>query len=135
MALNNELLKVTSWLVANQLTINVAKSHFMVFHRARIKLDDVSVELCGSTLEQLNYTKFLGMIIDNKLNFINHICYIKSKISKGLGIIIKARKNLNRKVLVNLYNTFVFPYLIYCIEIWGNACDTHLDPLIKLQKK
>ena len=29
----------------------------------------------------------------------------------------------------------MFPYLIYCLEIWGNACQSHLDPIIKLQKK
>ena len=35
----------------------------------------------------------------------------------------------------NLYFSFVYPYLIYCFEVWGNAHDTYLDPLIKLQTK
>ena len=35
----------------------------------------------------------------------------------------------------NMYFTFIYPYLIYCIEVWGNAQHTHLDPLIKIQKK
>ena len=35
----------------------------------------------------------------------------------------------------NRYYSFVYPYLIDCIEVWGNAHDTYLDPLIKLQKK
>ena len=52
-----------------------------------------------------------------------------------MGIILKARKFLNRKVLLQLYNSFVYPYLIYCVEIWGNAADIHLDPIIKMQKK
>ena len=30
---------------------------------------------------------------------------------------------------------FVYPYLIYGVEIWGNACNAYIDPLIKLQKK
>ena len=34
-----------------------------------------------------------------------------------------------------MYFTFIYPYLIYCIEVWGNAQHTHLDPLIKIQKK
>ena len=34
-----------------------------------------------------------------------------------------------------MYHSFVFPYLIYCIEIWGNASAIHLEPLIKIQKK
>ena len=80
-------------------------------------------------------TKFLGVIIDDKLSFIRHITYIKSKISKGLGILLKARKYLNRKCLLNLYYTFIYLYLTYCVAVWGNTPDTHIDPLIKLQKK
>ena len=34
-----------------------------------------------------------------------------------------------------MYFTFIYTYLIYCIEVWGNAHQTHLDPLIKIQKK
>ena len=34
-----------------------------------------------------------------------------------------------------MYFTFVYPYLIYCIEVWGNAFDSHLTPLINIQKK
>ena len=133
--LNNELEKITKWLASNKLTLNIVKSHYMIFHRARIKDEKCKVLLSNSTLDHVRFTKFLGMIIDEKLNFINHINYIKNKISKGLGIIIKARKYLNKNVLINLYNSYVFPYLIYCVEIWGNTCTTHLDPLIKLQKK
>ena len=35
----------------------------------------------------------------------------------------------------NMYFTFIYPYLIYCIEVWRNAQHTHLDQLIKIQKK
>ena len=48
---------------------------------------------------------------------------------------IKIRQYLDKVTLRNLYFTFVYPYLIYCVEVWGNACDTHLDPIIKIQKK
>ena len=34
-----------------------------------------------------------------------------------------------------MYHSFVLPYLIYCVEIWGNASAIHLDSLIKIQKK
>ena len=63
--------------------------------------------------------KFLGVIIDEKLSFTRHISYIKNKISKTMGIIIKARKYINKKCIVNLYHSFDFPYLTYCTEIWG----------------
>ena len=61
--------------------------------------------------------------------------YTKNKISMGLDIITKARRYLNRETLLKLYNAFVFPYLTYCVEVWGTAPKKYLDPLIKIQKK
>ena len=66
--LNIELHKITVWLESNKLTLNVVKSHFMIFHRAKLKLTKPDVKLCSTTLEQVKYTKFLGIIIDEKLN-------------------------------------------------------------------
>ena len=134
-SLNSELAKLTDWLKANKLSINVSKTHYMVFHRSRRKLDKEDILLDNTIIKQVTFTKFLGIIIDDKLKWIHHISYIKNKISKGMGIILKARKVLKRKVLLQLYHSFVIPYLIYCVEIWGNASDIHLHQLITTQKK
>ena len=133
--LNEELAKLNIWLNANKLTINIAKSHYMVFHRGKRKSDLRSPVLNNVSLERAQCTKFLGIIIDDGLKWTNHISYIKNKIAKGFGIILRARKFFNKKTLLNLYHAFIFPYLIYCVEIWGNAANIYLDPLIKLQKK
>ena len=79
--------------------------------------------------------KFLGINIDNKLKWHEHIIYIKNKVSKAISIIYKARKYANKQTVKQMYYTFVFPYLIYCCEIWGNTSHTYLDSLIKYQKK
>ena len=60
---------------------------------------------------------------------------MKNKISKSIGILIKFRPYLDKVTLRNLYFTFVYPYLIYFVEVRRNACETHLDPIIKIQKK
>ena len=135
--INAELAKLTVWLSANKLTLNTSKSHFMTFHRAKLKSSDtkIPVILSNTILEQVTFIKFLGVIIDNKLTFERHIVYTKNKISKGLGIITKARKYLNRETLLRLYNAFVFPYLTNCVEVWGTTPKKYLDPLIKIQKK
>ena len=87
----------------------------MVFHRSRRKLDKQDILLDNTIIKQVTFTKFLGIIIDDKLKWIHHISYNKNKISKGMGIILKARKVLKRKVLLQLYHSFVIPYLIYCV--------------------
>ena len=127
--LNIELASLLEWLNANRLTLNVDKTFYMLFHRKRIKIDNLKLTIGQGTLKQTSQCKYLGLIIDNKLNWAAHIAHIKSKISKCVGILIKARPCLSRKCLLDLYYSFAYPYLIYCVEIWGHAGDRLLHPL------
>ena len=134
-SLNSELDRINTWLKSNKLSLNVTKTHYMVFHRARRKVSRNKLFINNSVVTQVSCSKFLGIILDNKLNWNSHIAYIKNKIAKGMGILLKARKVLKRSVLHQLYYSYIFPYLIYCSEVWGTASQIHLLPLIKLQKK
>ena len=107
----------------------------MMFHRPRIKCEKRTITMCDNSLTYSKNTKFLGVVIDDKLNWSDHILYIKNKISKSIGIIHKTRTFLDINTLSNLYFTFIYPYLIYCIEIRGNSNYSHLNPIIKIQKK
>ena len=121
----------------NKLSLNGQKTYYIIFHRARIKLTDYSSNFVmgDSIITATNEIKCLGMIIDNKITWIPHITYVKNKVSKGIGIIYKARKYLKRHTLINLYHSYTYPYLIYCIEAWGNSTNCHLEQLYLTQKK
>ena len=66
--LNIELEKLSIWLSSSKLTLNIDKSHFVIFYRARLKQNNAS-------LNRVNLTKFLGVIID-KLLFSRHTSHI-----------------------------------------------------------
>ena len=134
--LNTELTSLNNWFKANKLSLNTKKSLFMIFHRSRIKPDVINkVVIDNHELTQVNSAKYLGVIIDHKLNWIEHISYVKSKMSKGIGIMYKARQFLTKKALLMLYHAYIFPYITYCIEVWGCASQTQLNCLYLLQKK
>ena len=61
--------------------------------------------------------------------------YIKGKISRRLGTLYKAKKFLNKNALLTLYYSFIYPYINYCISVWGNTKRSYLNPLVKIQKK
>ena len=84
--LNIELAALLEWLNANKLTLNVDKTFYMPFHRRRIKTDNLKLTIGQGTLKQTSQCKYLGLIIDNKLNWAAHIAHVKSKISKCVGI-------------------------------------------------
>ena len=111
------------------------KTFYMLFHRKRIKIDNLKLTIEQGTLKQTSQCKYLGIIIDNKLNWAAHIAHVKSKIYNCVGILFKTRPCLSRNCLLDLYYSFAYPYLIYCVEIWGHAGDRLLHPLFLVQKK
>ena len=79
--------------------------------------------------------KFLGVKINEDLKWTHHVSHIVKKISKYLGIFSLIRHFTPQKTLNQLY--FIYPHLIYCIEVWGvgDVTVTYLQPLLKIQKK
>ena len=84
---------------------------------------------------EVNETKCVGVIIDNRLKWSSHLGHISNKISKGIGIITKIRKVFDTTTLMSLYNSLILPYIMYCVHVWGSAYETHLRQLMTLQNK
>ena len=133
--LNQELKKLLIWLQVNKLSINIDKTKYIIFS-LRKKVNTVShIYINNNIIERVYSTKFLGIIIDSKLSWIDHVQHIKTKIAKGLGILCKSRKILNINTLLTLYYSFVFPYIVYCIEVWGSVNKLLFSSIFKLQKR
>ena len=132
---NVEIEKILSWQDVNKLILNVKKTHFMVFRNYRRKLTiHDTLMIRGHEIKIVESTKFLCVYLDSGLTWRNHIDYIKGKIARGIGIPCKARKYLKENTLITLYYSFIYPYLCYCIEVWGNT-KSYIEPLLRLQKK
>ena len=135
-SMNIELEKLMVWLAANKLSLNVGKTNFMIFSPPKKKpVVRFPILIQGTEIKQIFETKFLGVVVDHKLNWEGHINYISRKISRGIGILSKARKYLPKTCLQSLYFSFVYPYCDYCIEVWGKATHSALSKIIKLQKR
>ena len=80
-------------------------------------------------------TKFLGVIIDDKLSWKAQIQLVKSKLAKTTSIIYKSRCLLDVKSQSLLYFSLFIPYIDYCSEIWGNTYLHNLWPIFYLQKR
>ena len=79
--------------------------------------------------------KFLGIHIDQFINFKKHINELVKKLSKIVGLFFKVRHVLPLDVLLSLYRTLFEPHLTYCNIIWHNTYPTYTEKLLILQKK
>ena len=133
--INDELAQISQWLKVNTLSLNVKKTNYMLFTRSRNRPLKLNIVIDNESIGEVRRTKFLGVFIDNKLNWKDHITYISGKISRGIGMIIKARNYLNQDGLLALYHAFIYPYFTYCNHIWGATYKSNLQRLVILQNK
>ena len=98
----------------------------MVFAPKNKYVDDLNMKIQNTNIERVSVTKFLGVMIDAQLSWKYHIEYTCKFFYKCIGVILKARKKLNKYVLLNLYYSFAYPYFIYYSRVWGNTYPTNL---------
>ena len=135
---NAEMKKLYQWFTANKLTLNMKKTKFMLFSKKRktkIKEKKFKININNYGIKQVSEMKYLGVILDNKLNWHNHVQYVCTKLAKAAGIIYKVRNKAPQNVLMLLYHSLVGTYLKYGIASWGSAKTTALSKLRSLQNK
>ena len=129
-------MKVNDWLNANKLSLNVKKTNFVLFRSYQKKIEfPLKLELNHQYLQQSSCVKYLGVMIDEHLNWKKHIVHVSSKIKQSIGILSKLRHYMPVKTLVNLYYALVYPYLTYSVVAWGNTYDSIVKPITTLQKR
>ena len=132
---NHELINFKTWVDSNKLSVNVEKTHVMLITNRNLISAAPEIYYGNTLLDVVVECTFLGVKLDRNLKFVNHIKYICSKISKSIGILYKLRNVVPNYILLNLYHSLVYPYLIYCNVIWGNSFNSILNPLFILQKR
>ena len=100
--INDELLEIAMWLKVNKLSLNIKKNHYMLFTSIKKPKSDIVISIEGHFIDEVSYTKFLGVYIDNRLNWKKHISLISGKVSRAIGIIVRARRFLNTDTLKTL---------------------------------
>ena len=96
---------------------------------------NIQIRARDTILDLKTECKFLGVLIDNKLDWKAHINHIANKISKNVALLKFFKFAFPKDILRTLYSSLILPYLNYCNIVWGAADKTLLEPLVILQKK
>ena len=80
--LNSELAKVAEWFDSNKLTLNVNKTQMLLMSRKKPLNPQGGVILRNEAIQRVTEAKFLGVIVDQHLNWKDHISMVSHKISK-----------------------------------------------------
>ena len=122
------------WVNDNGLLLNLRKTNYMIFTRQNIQ-QNVNVMIGNTAIERKSETKFLGVIIDDRLTWTQHIRAIKMKMSRYVGIMYKIKSQLPLQARIQIYHSFVQSHVNYCSLVWGFAAKSNIESLFTSQKK
>ena len=129
----SELHRVSTWFRVNKLSLNSIKTNYMIFSRSKkfTSSSEITISMDHTHLIKVHTTKFLGVTIDDKFTWSDHISSISKTISHNVGVLSKLCSSLPPAT------TLISPYLTYrhCNIIWARACTTKFNSLSIIQKR
>ena len=137
--INSDLKYIDRWLKANKLSLNVAKTEFMVIS-SRQKLQSLNdytmnIHIDGVPINQSNQSKSLGLIIDENLSWKAHIHEISKKVSSGIGALKRVRPFVSMHTAIKIYKGLIEPHFDYCSAVWDGLTQQLSEKLQKLQNR
>jgi hypothetical protein len=141
LAMNNDLLRIKEWLLANKLSLNVAKTEFLLIgsHHKLNNLDSQpSVNIGHDSIKQVQHSRHsrvLGVEIDENLSWNKHIENVVKKVTSGIGAMRRIRDFVDRETLSSIYNALIRPHFDYCSEVWDTLGVGLSSRLQKLQNR
>ena len=82
---------------------------------------DITLKIRNCVLSRVESAKFLGITLDHKLNFEQHVINVSKKMSRSIGAINRVKTLLPSHVLCKLYYSLVYSHLTYAVIVWGES--------------
>ena len=134
--INIDLASLVEWFKTNKLSLNVKKTHYMLFSAtSNAHVNNMQISIDMNSIEQKHVVTFLGMQIDDKLTWEHHISMVRSKLTGSLYVIRRSKYNLLSCHLRILYFSLFHSHLNYGLILWGSAGKKFTNPIWILQKK
>lgn len=130
---NKAFTTVVQWLESNNLNINISKTKFMQYRSHNSYELPLQITYNQNTIDKVNTFKFLGLIIDQNLNWKGHIDHICNKLNRYVYALKRLRQTISTEAALAAYHGYVASVLSYGLIIWGNSVD--IDRAFKIQKK
>ena len=134
--LQSDVNNVISWCKQNDMLLNERKTKCMLIGTSQ-KLSkcnsNLEIKVNDHYIENSKCEKLLGVHIDQKLSYENHIDYVCKNVSSKIALLGRIKKFLPLQTRKLYYNAYILSVIDYCLTVWGSASNGQLDILLKLQ--
>lgn len=128
---NLELVKIDNWLRNNKLSLNYAKTNYMIINkqpRTKVNLQ-FNLSINNYVLSRANTVKYLGVLLDDDLSWSSHISHLSLQLARYSGLFYKIRPFATKETLCMLYYSIVYSRVQYGISAWGTATKNKLNQI------
>ena len=132
---NADLRILVTWLSANKISLNASKTEFVIFRSPWKSLDcfPPRLKLAGKILIPSKSVKYLGVHLDEHLNWKTHISSIAPKLRRANGALSKLRHYVPSKVLLSVYHAIFGSHIRYASQVWGLRDNSVTHRILTLQ--
>ena len=134
LAIEGVIKNLSLWLDENRLLANADKTKLMVISPRHINQLPI-IYFNETILEWVSSIEYLGMYIDNNLNFILQTDYVCNKLSRLQGVFYALSPLVPRSILIQIYFSLVYPVVIQNVIIWGGLNEFHLNRISVILNK
>lgn len=129
--MEHDLKLLNEWLEANLMSINVDKTNYIVFNAKNklLNLETFTLQLNNSVINRVNCTKYLGLLIDEKLSWSDHIVQIKNKLNRSIFALRKLCNVLPTKAKWAFFYSHILSHVSYLNPIWNSASQNHISSI------
>jgi hypothetical protein len=135
--LNRDLENLSKWLKFNKLKLNVSKTKYIIMtgRRSNIENGSTSLIIDGEQIARVTTMKYLGVEIDEKLDFKQHVDTTIKKMAKKVGFLGRIQQKLTKTAKITIYNSIISPHLDYCSSILFLANEEYLNRMQIIQNR
>ena len=139
--INEDLEKLDEWLMGNKLSLNVAKIHSMLIasqqkHKSLTHSDiRFDCKIREREIEMCSKAKYLGVQIDDNLNWKEQIRAVSAKVSRAVGFLKYSKRYLPITAVKTLHTSIVGPDFQHCCSVWGCCNAAEIQHLQKLKNR
>lgn len=133
--MNQIIFKLDNYFKLNKLKLNTNKTKVMIIKNKnkQIDLNGIQFKIENQSLEIVHELKYLGIIIDDELNFNRHIDYICKKASSKVGLLHRIKNKMKVENRICIYKTIIAPHFEYCPTILFLLNESQFERLQKIQ--
>jgi hypothetical protein len=130
--MQEEMARIYEWLCRNKLKLNASKTKMMILtNKKNVNKDEIKIEIENDKIERVSTIKYLGIMIDDRLNMHENVQFLCKKIAKKINYLARLGNKVNDYNKVTIYNAIVAPHFEYCSSMMLLCTN---DDLVKLQK-